>query len=207
MRIFKLFSSLFSAHSGRGMRQRGFTLLEFMVVTLLISLLLAATVIEFGQANTRRINTQAVIDLKTVINHIRMEYDPVSKYNGVDEVQVATSAHFPARLCKNGNCMSGIYSPAFGDILAIAPVSAGAAFFVELSNISAEDCVAISEKLIYDVDEIFVSSMSGGGAVTRAAVLASTLPARDFFYYVPPSGTGICKDATNNTMFFYVGYP
>ena len=186
--------------------QRGFTLIEFMIVLVLVGLLLAATVIQFGDANHDRIDTQAVADLKKVINQVRMQKDPASAYAGMDEIHVATSSGFPSHLCKSGNCANGIYSSAFGDIYTILPYFKG--FYITIGPVSATDCVEIGSKMIFSVDRIVVNAsvVHSGFLVLRSSVLTTTTtkPARDYFYSTTAT-TGACR-YYNNYMHFDVDY-
>jgi len=184
--------------------EHGFTLLEFMVVAMLVIMVLGFTVSQFGIANSRRSTTQAVADLKTIINHTRAQYDLQRGFTGIDEIQVATAADFPAHLCKNGDCTQGIYSSAFGDVNYIGPYSRG--FFINFTNISNQMCEEIGTKMIMSVEHISVGAMGSIGAliVNRSDVLASsaTKPARDWFL---TTGTGLCAAITpTSVIYFYV---
>jgi len=187
--------------------QRGFTLLEFMVVMALVAIALALTVVNFSEADTKRNSTQAIIDLQAVIAAARSQKDLITGYTGIDEVQVATSTAFPQQLCKLGNCANGISSSAFGDVYVINDkihstfINKG--FMLRTYGISAADCVAIASRMIYSVDAVSVrSSLTSVSRsyVSRSSVLASasSKSARDWFYYhATAATTGICRYTLN----------
>jgi len=189
-----------------GSSQRGFTLLEFMVVMALIAIGLALTVVNFSEADTKRNSTQAIIDLQAVIAAARSQKDLITGYTGIDEVQVATSTAFPQQLCSLGNCANGISSSAFGDVYVIndsLSTFINKGFMLRTYGISAADCVAIASRMIYSVDAISVrSSLTSVSRsyVSRSSVLASasSKSARDWFYYhATAATTGICRYTWN----------
>jgi len=192
-------------NSGRDSRQRGFTLMEFMIVVALIGLLVAALAIQFDEANVQRNTTQAVADLKTIISATKMLRDPEKGYLGISANEVSAQQGFPKQLCKNGDCATGISSAAFGPVYLIAAYLNG--FYITIGPVSDAQCVSICSKIIHSVDGIVVgpSISHTNPEVLRSSVLATTTtkPARDYFY---PTGTGICANANNNYILLDVDY-
>jgi len=172
------------ARRSKGVLQRGFTLLEFMVVMALIAMALAVTVINFGEANTKREATQAVSDMKEIIYQTRMLKDPIAGYLGLSEYEVATQPGFPQKLCRLGDCAAnGIESPAFGQVSMIYSISTN--FTVVIGPLSNADCIALASRMIYDVDEISVYNSTSGyyltNLMTRSVVQgSSTSSPRDY---------------------------
>jgi len=174
-------------HSGTG--QRGFTLIEFMVVMALIAMAIAMVVVQFGGVNESRLTTRAFSDMNTIINAVRSQRDRLTGYANISEAQVAKSPGFPARLCFLGDCSIGhIESKELGQIDSIS--NSGKGFQIVIGRMNHTYCADIASKLIYGVDEILVSNSptvsTGAVSVLRSTVLASafTKPAIDYFSYV-----------------------
>ena len=187
--------------------QHGFTLIEFMVVMALIAMALAITVINFSEAEAKRKATQSVSDMKELIYQARMLKDPIAKYAGISEFEVATQPGFPQKLCSRGNCATyGIESYGFGSVYAIYPYGSG--FYITITA-NQEDCVALGSRMIFDVDEIRVYPSAlfvFTNYVRRATVRLNTASksARDYFYYKSTMApAGVCRYVTNY-MHFYV---
>jgi len=60
--------------------QRGFTLIEFMVVAALIAMAVAFTIIQFGKGNVKRHVVQVMQELDELQEAVHETYDPVSGY-------------------------------------------------------------------------------------------------------------------------------
>ena len=165
---------------------RGFTLIEFMVVMALISIALTMAIVNFGEADASRGDTQAISDLKAIANAVRTQYDAEAGYAGIDEIQVATSTGFPQQLCKAGNCANGIYSAALGDVTAMtAYLYSGVAtgFNISFGPLPAERCRAVGARAIMVADSIGVYSPSTTyrGGILRSDALAGAVNPPDLF--------------------------
>jgi len=169
--------------------QRGFTLIEFMVVAALISMAVAFTIIQFGKANDSRVISQTLKDIDIIANAYRQNYDPMTKYTkiGLSGNGDSLESYIPPYMKVTRQTSSTLIEDAISFTTKPSTTTAGFianSFFVTFTMPLGDNCARLASRLSsknyinFNVGSTAVTSYSAEsafkGAVTKPCDLGST---------------------------------
>lgn len=172
-------------------KQRGFTLIEFMVVIALIGLGLVLVVTQFGQANASNQTQTSIRNISSLISGITGMKDVRNGYAGLTNTVLLQTNGVPENM-KVGGALKNIYG---GAVTAREGVSASN-FEIVMEGVPQTNCTEILSKFL-SAQNTSITDLSVVNPGAAAAVAATTLPGTvvTALSGVTACGTGI------NTMY------
>lgn len=173
--------------------QRGFTLMETMIVMLIIALAAVAGVILFGTISASNRANKIVTEFNVAIPSIQSAYQSRTSFATISTAQVAQNRWMSNDFLEMaGTDPTGNIMTQWGTI-AFAPAAGNNQVKVTMTNIPSRECLKISE--MFNGDSYITASINGTAVKNRAT---STMVDLDV--------TGVqCNSTETNTLVFNFG--
>ena len=127
--------------------QKGTTLVEFMMVIGLISVVVTTAIMTYGKVKTSSDVNQTYSDVNTIVSQTRNLFLQQGSYTGLDENYLEKSDVFPDNMVKPDGSIASIWGP-----VTAAPANAGGypsdSFQLTYDNIPSNICNNLGSKMI-----------------------------------------------------------
>jgi len=153
-------------------KQRGFTLIEFMVVIALIGLGLVLVVTQFGQATASNKTQTSVRNISALISGITSLKDVRNGYSGLTTGVLLQTNAVPENMKGTANQITNV----FGDkVLVSSPTNDS--FKMEILGVPQEACTEIAAKLLGAMNSSITDIQAKAQAALGTATVTGTADA------------------------------
>ena len=125
-------------------KQRGFTLIEFMVVIALIGLGLVLVVTQFGQANASNQTQTSIRNTSSLISGITGLKDVRNGYTGLTNAVLLQTNAVP----ENMKGTAGQITDVFGGTVTVTAGAGGTTYQMAISDVPQDACTEIAAKFL-----------------------------------------------------------
>jgi len=153
-------------------KQRGFTLIEFMVVIALIGLGLVLVVTQFGQASASNKSQTSVRNISSLISGITGLKDTRNGYKGITTAVLLQTNAVPQNMKGTANAITNVFD---GSVTVSAPTTAPyTPYTLTLAKVTQEACTEIAAKFLGAKDSSITFIAAAPEATSGTAATAPT---------------------------------
>jgi len=158
-------------------REKGFTLIELMVVIAIGGLILAGVVMQFSDAGDQNKSQTSVKNLAQLSSAIESLRDVRQGWAGVTETVIAKSSAAPSNMMSGG-----ILKNIFGG--AVTVTGSVSSYTITYPNVPQKNCIDIAAKALTMFNGGIKAGATGGTAITTVAGAATACTATNTMKFV-----------------------